>query len=693
MIDGNETNFDIAQTNQKEINFREAFKIPEKEEVSLKTLKESETEKIMKAFEAGKQAAEEHYKTIEGKLIERTDIYEAKKEYYKKKFPILSETSNWVSKDVKTTIDWLVPSLMEVFMGSDSPIDVQGVNVEDDNIAKKIQALIKYQVERKNNYFTFLYPLIKEGLKTNYGIAKVYWRREEEVKPMEVMVTAEEIDQYLQLQMMGKIEITDIVPLTDKGDLFKIEYDETIIKANYPVIESLPPSELRFTPESNNLQNAKFVAHRKIVKGDYLKRKEQEGIYQNVDKAMKSSGDVKRTTLDYKNNPYNKDLKDGDLASKEVELYEGYLRVDYNNDGIFELLIVHAVGNTPLRIAKNDFEMPPFFVWSPEYTPYTPFGDESFADNLEQLQDLKTALVRQIITIIAKNNSPQRFINMAKIDMDALIDNEENIPIRDTENLDISSLIFYPPSIPMSPAAMNLVEYAQNEIESQSGSTRYNQGLDSNSLNKTATGINAIMGAADKRIKLLARMFAETLLIPVFKFLILLNQKYLDEEQIIRLMNENITIRKEELSIDYDLIVNVGQGAGTKEASIQYLMVLINQIYPVLQQQGIVNADSWFNITKELLEKMGMRNITSYLMDPSSPEAIQKQQIAMQQAQLMQAQQLEQQKEIEKLKNKPRLSINYRDLPPEAKQAFLFSQGANLPLESIEQKELLDKMR
>ena len=53
------------------------------------------------------------------------------------------------------------------------------------------------------------------------------------------------------------------------------------------------------------------------------------------------------------------------------------------------------------------------------------------------------------------------------------------------------------------------IELLDGEKENRSGVTRYNQGLDANSLNKTATGIAAIQNAAEQRIELVARLFAE----------------------------------------------------------------------------------------------------------------------------------------------------------------------------------------
>lgn len=676
--------FDVAQNN---------IDLDRKDEISLDTLKPAEIDKIMKAFVAGRDVANNYHKaTVEPKIIKRIEIYNAPKSFYKSKFPRLSESSDWISRDVKTTIDWLIPSLIEVFTGSDDPVDIQGVNTEDDNKAKRIQQLIKYFVQRKNNFFVFMYSLIKEGLKTNFGVAKVSWKRDEERISMEVMQRVEQLPELIMMHQSGKIEIIDIEPITENEDLFKVSYEKIIVKANLPVLENLPPSELRFTPEARNIHDAKFVAHRKIVKGDYLKRKENEGIYQNVDVAIdEDKGNVNYTTLDKRNNPgyksiYSK-ISDNDNASKDVELYEAYLKVDYNNDGVYENLIVHVVGETPLRITENTFEMPPFFIFSPEYDSYGVFSEGSFADVLEQLQDLKTALIRQVVIAVAKNNTPQKFVDIAKVDVDAMEDGAEIVDAGSNPQQNI----FTSPQIPINPLTMELVQYSQNEIESQSGSTRYNQGLDSNSLNKTATGINAIMGAADKKIRLIARLLAETTWIPLVKFLILLCQKFLEQEQVFRLENENIVINKDELDIDYDLIVNVGQGAGTKEAAIQQIMILLQQLYPKLEQLGVVDENSWYNMVKKLLEKMGMRDITAYLIDPSSPEVQQKK------AQLIQQQQQEQQKAqqiaavAEAEKNKPKLSIAYKDLPVDAKVQLLKLYGIETTPNSITAKEIIGK--
>lgn len=672
--------------------------------IHLNTLTREEKEKIMLAYKKGRDLADSYYKAkVEPSLVRRYDVYRADKDLYKKKFPNLSEFSSWVSRDVKVSIDWIMPSLMEAFTGTSDPVNILGVQVSDDDNARKIQELISYFLTRKNNYFQFLYTFLRDGMELNFGCAKVYWMRNVERETMEVLATPQVMQELLQGVEQGQIEIRMIVPITAQGDLVKVVFDILHVKDNQPVLENMSPSELRFTNDARELSQAKFVAHRKIVTGDYLKRQEQKGVYQDVDVAMEQGGKgfERHGLLEIRHNEerntiYSK-LSDGDTASREYELYEAYLKVDYNGDGIYENLIVHAVGDVPVSIQENPYDRPPFFVFSPEHDPYAVFADESIGDVIEQLQDLKTALIRQMIIAVAKNNIPQKFVDENNVDMDALYEGAEIVPVKN--GTPPAGSIFLPPPIQLDGTAMSLVQYAQNEIESQTGSTRYNQGLDSSSLNHTAVGITAIMGASDKKIKLLARMAAETAWIPIVKFIILLCQKFVDDGQIIRLADQNVTIRQHEINIDYDLIVNIGQGAGTKEVQINYLMVLIGQLYPKLEQIGVVNASSWYNITKELLEAMGIRSVEKYLIDPHSEE-FQAMQEEAKEAQAMQAQkeeaymqkQMELQEQSVKAQTLARLSARFKDLPIDAQIQALESLGLQTSPESMQAKIVRDMM-
>ena len=676
----------------------------ETKEVSLKTLSKREIDKIMKAATAGKNIAKQYYDdTVEPEIKERTKIYNADKEYYREKFPRLSEKTDWRSRDVQTAADWIKPGLMEAFTGGDDPVDIKGVDVDDDKKAKLLQNIVKYQLERKNSFFSLMDYSLEEALRSNFGIAKTYWKHEEKREEYQVLLSENDVMAAVSLleeYAKGNIEVKKMEPLKDAPDLLKIVFDRITVTANYPVVEFMPPSELLFTPEAATLQECKFVAHRKVVTGDYLKRKEKEGTFRNVDEAIKKQGDTNPRPYEEDINDelrrMRHDLNDSDMASTQVELIEAYLDVDYNNDGIMEKVIVHMVDDIPLRIALNEFEFVPFFPCCVKYDANKIFSDYSYADTIEMHQDLKTALVKQMIINVAQQNAGQRIVDAAHLDMDALIDGDEIIAANGT-NGPLANYVYAINTPQLSPQTMTLLEYAQNEIESQTGSTKYNQGLDSNSLNKTATGITAIMGAADKRTKLIARSIAENFYVPLVKAIILLDQKYLRDEEMFRINNENVQIRREDLDIDYDLIINVGAGAGTREARIQYLMILINQLIPMLTQAGIADEKTIYNAAKDLLEEMGLRSTMAFLQDPQSPEGQQKRQMAAQQQQQLlqtQMQQQEREHQVELLKAVlPRISIKYEDLPITSRQTLLQTIGLGADTGELIAKELLNDER
>ena len=609
---------------------------PQEKTVSLDTLKPEEIEKITASVKEGREIAKKYYEgEVEPKLIHREQLRKGDQKLYKHKFENLSKKSKFVSMDFNNIIEWMKPSLVEVFTGNESPVTIAGSTIQNDDTATKIQQLIEYQLMRKNNYTSMVTDVVDEALGTNLGVSKVWWKREEDRTRYKMMLDINDLqsaEMLTQATMTGEIEVQSVKPLKDAPDLYEIQFDRVKVTANYPVVQYVPPTELRFTPEACSLQQCKFVAHRKIVKGDYLKHKEQDGTYQNVDEALKAAGDTHFTDADKYINPQLDEggmrPTDNDAASKDVELYECYIDVDYNNDGIYEHLIVHCVGDVLLSVQTNEFDIAPFFAMGGVREKRRIFADSALAEQVEGLQDLKTALIRQIVINVAKNNDQQKFIDVTAIgDIDALLNGDEYVPIKGDPTRAVSN----PPPANLSPLTMDLVNYAETELENRTGSTKYNQGLDANSLNSTATGITAILGQADKRIRLIARLFAENWIVPMIRFIILLNKKYGESVQTFRFKDKEVSISSDDLDIDYDLVINVGNGAGTKEARIQSYMLLLSQVYPVLSQAGVATPNSYYAAGTALLEEMGLKNTQGILLDPDSPEAQQQQQQAAQQ--------------------------------------------------------------
>lgn len=545
---------------------------------------------------------------------ERYEIYYADKDYYKRKFPRLSKVSSLVSTDVTDTIEWALPSLIKVFTGGDEVVTVQGVSEEDDNNAEVMQELLVYQLQRQNRFFPILYNWMKDALITGMGIIKCYWDRKTDYQLMEQSMNARALEELQQQQ----IQIQSI----DGPDMFgvyRVKYLSPYYVKNAPKLENILVSELLYSSDAKTLDEANFVAHKKKVTMSYLREREQQGIYANIDKitpkpmtGILDEDEVEQVISDN----YDSLSSQVEEARAEVTLYECYTKIDWNNDGVLEDMIVTIVDDVILRVEPNYMGRHPFFSISPTKDPHRIWVKRSYAELIGELQDLKVALTRQIVQNIALTNDPKMILAEDAINIEDYVKGR-NV-IRKKANHTMQDVAMAMPVNQLSPYTYQFLEYIESQKENRTGITRYNQGLDSSTLNKTATGISQIMGASTQRLELIARMFAETGVYELFRFMIGLNQKFIDDETVIRLTNKQIAISPDDLQGNFDLVVNAGISIASKESTQLMLQQMLTALMQV-RQSGIpiVTPDNVYNLFKKWIEAAGFKNYADYITEPA----------------------------------------------------------------------------
>lgn len=571
---------------------------------------------LLKSVQADIAEAEAYQQSIiEPTVRERYQIYYADKDYYANKFPILSKTSSLVSTDVADTIEWALPSLMKVFTGSDEVITVAGVTEEDDQNAEVMQSLLVYQLQRQNKFFPILYNWMKDSLITGMGIIKCYWERTEGWTPETQKLNAE----ALQLLAQTGVEITNVQGPDMMGD-FMVTWNSPYYIKNSPKIENILVSEFLYSPDAKNLEDANFVAHRKKVTMSHLRQKEKEGIYANVDMVKPDNGPTSWLSNEVEQaigdnyTPLNKNNQE--KARDEVTIYECYTKIDFNNDGILEDMIITVAGDVILRAEPNYMGRHPFFSISPTKDPHRIWVKRSYAELIGELQDMKVALTRQIVQNIALTNDPKMILSEDSINISDYIEGRK--VIRKKPGASMGDVAMSMPVNQLSPQTFQFLEWLEGQKENRTGITRYNQGLDANSLNKTATGISAILGQSAQRLELIARMFAETGISELFRFMVSLNQKFVDQETVVRLTNKQLRISPDDLNGNFDLVVNAGISISTKESTIMTLQTMLTALMQT-QEAGIpiVTPQNIYNLFKKWIESAGFKNYNDYVTDPA----------------------------------------------------------------------------
>jgi hypothetical protein len=94
--------------------------------------------------------------------------------------PAAEGRSQAVSTDVADTIEGLMPSLMDIFCGSDEVVRFEPVGPEDEEAAQQETDYVNHVFMQQNPGFMVLYAFIKDALLQKNGIVKVWWEEGEQ---------------------------------------------------------------------------------------------------------------------------------------------------------------------------------------------------------------------------------------------------------------------------------------------------------------------------------------------------------------------------------------------------------------------------------------------------------------------------------------------------------------------------------
>ncbi len=138
----------------------------------------------------------------------------------------------------------------------------------------------------------------------------------------------------------------------------------------------------------------------------------------------------------------------------------------------------------------------------------------------------------------------------------------------------------------------SMVEYMDSMKEKRTGITAYNQGLDANSLNKTATGVAQIMNASQQRIELVARTFAETGVKELFKLVHYLVRTTLTKPDIIRLRNKWVEVDTAQ-TVSSTPITFTASDRDLNNATVRGVFVKLNPNSPITKSPYVSNCSAF----------------------------------------------------------------------------------------------------
>ncbi|MDH1299687.1 hypothetical protein [Achromobacter sp. GD03932] len=554
--------------------------------------------------------------------------------------------SQAVSWDVYETIESALPDLIEIFLSGENVGEFEPVGVEDEAFAEQATDYINYILLKQNPGFLIFNTWIKDALLSKIGIVRAYWAENEKVTVKEYKAIDE--DQLTMLLDQDDAEVRERTTYDDPEELKAREQARDALNTLAPdvraqveavlampvrqlldvtiqttrkkgriYIDNVQPENFICTPRAKTLAAADIQGEMKSMSRSDMREagypKDLVAKVQSFDSIIDQSSGVAQEANGETGYPQQQ-YDSPDDSTEEVVVFDGFIRLDYDGDGIAEWRRVVRGGNCTL--VNEESEGPDFVVMSPILIPHRLIG-MALADSVAPIQDTSTALQRQYIDSLMLANNPRTEVLDGQVNLDDLLNNRIGGIVRVKTKGAASPLL----TTNVADSALQGIEFMDSRREARTGITRYNQGLDADSLNKTATGVSKIMSAGDRRKLMMARIMAETGVKDLFRLLLRLVTDNQDKPATIRLRNEWVQVDPSPWSPEMDVTIETGQGAGDKSQTIAILQGILDvQKEAMAAGAPVATWNNVYNTLAQIVKLAGLKSVAKYFTDPGNAE-------------------------------------------------------------------------
>lgn len=548
-------------------------------------------------------------------------------EYYLR-YPYGNEVegrSQIVTGEVAEAVDGALPQLIRVFTTTEDIVYFEPKSQNDEESAKQATSYCNWVFYRENEGLIILHNWFKDALLQKVGIVKAYWDAKEDVTKEKYRDLTE--DELALLLSDGTLEVVkQSVEMVDVGvdqmgmpiqaPLFSVTVKK-VIKSGQVRVENIPPEEFLISKAARSIEDSPFTAHRRLMtRSDLIAMGYDKDTVENLPSYDDLSFTQERIArFSQGENP--DDSPSLDPAMQNVEVYECYIRIDEDDDGIAELRRIVYCGSEILEDEETDNV--PFHSICPIPIPHKFFG-QSLADRTMDIQLIKSTVTRQMLDNLYLTNNARIGVVDGQVNIDDVLNATPGGVIRMK-----NAAAIVPIQVPSVTAqAFPMLEYMDNVQAKRTGVNDAQQGLDPDVLsNVTAAAVAAMVKSNSGKLELIARIFAETGVKSLFKGIMHLLGKYQDKEKIVRMNGKYVEFDPRTWANEYDVSVNVGLGSGDRDQKLTMLQMILAKQEQIIQSYGpsnpLVSIGQYRNTLAKFIESAGFKDANSF-MNEITPE-------------------------------------------------------------------------
>lgn len=541
--------------------------------------------------------------------------------------------SSATSSDVQDVVEGLMPILLDVLTTSENIVEFRPQSAGDEAAARQETDYVNYVFYQKNPGFLTVHNAVKDALLSKNCFVK-WWMEPDEAREREKYEGLPQAslgillaDTDVEVIDMEQYEATD--PNTNQPATYFNVVTERRFKKLQPKIAAVPPEEILISKSARNVQDAPYWAHiQKKPEADCI------ALFPDKEQEIKDAPTAVQT-VDNGEALNRQTVQDGDDALQQsadankamrlVELAEHYIRLPLEEDGVARRYKITTVGTKYAVLDIEEVPAWPMASGTAIIMSHRFFG-RAAADLAIDIQQIKTSLLRSTLNNAYFANNQRTEVSethASENTIDDLLNNRVGGIVRTKMPGGLNPI----PTQPVGQWITPVIEYMDGVRETRTGLSKNTTGLDIDSMNHARTGaVSRIMDAAEMRVKLMARVLAETLIVDMMRGIHGMLQQYSEESEEAELSPGSwVTVNPREWKTRRDMRVNLPLGGIGKQQMLGFLSNVLGVQKELIQQQAgtngpMVTLPNVYYTVDQMLKTAGLKSAEGYFQKPPPPD-------------------------------------------------------------------------
>lgn len=551
-------------------------------------------------------------------------------EYYNGDMKDMKPREGWsaaVSRDLRSTISKAVPSIMRTLVGSDKIVEYQPQSENDEESASQATDYVNEYVMQESGAVDAIHDACHDALLLRNGV--LHWYVDERI-----LVEGSEHTGLDELSLAFLVADDGVEVLEQREDvgqdgmpIYSVKIKRKRKERNVRLV-SVPMDEFLVSSDALSVDDAALVGQwRKVTRSDLVAiGYKKEDIDALPTAEINFSTDAERyTRRKYTNDERREELRE----NEKIDYYDLYVRIDADGDGIAELRhICLAGGFKGVNILVNDYASDvPYADVVSERNPHQWEGI-SIADDVIEIQKVKTALLRYALDNIYWQNTRQPIVDPSGIENpEAVMQPEFGRPILLKNGRKPNEVVGWNDVPFVAGPITEFIGYWDSQIVERTGIDDASAGLPPDALQNVTAKASALMeqkGIA--RVEMIIRTLANGGLKKAFRGILRLIVENQDKARTVRLRDKWVEVDPRAWNAEMDATVNTGLGAGTRErdmAMMQGVMAIQEKLLAAFGplNNPFVGPDNLWSSLAGLVTASGLKSPTMYFTKPDK-EAI-----------------------------------------------------------------------